>query len=62
MATRLDGNVRKATANSVKAAQRSAESRKCPECQRKSAMVYFNDGVVAGSECRWCGFARSIDL
>jgi Zn ribbon nucleic-acid-binding protein len=61
MATRQDGNVRKATPNSIKAAQRSAESRQCPQCGRKSAMVAFDYDIVFGSECRWCGFARSYE-
>jgi Zn ribbon nucleic-acid-binding protein len=59
MATYLDGNVRKATANTVRAMQRSAESRRCPQCQRKSAMVRFSESTCFGSACRWCGHARA---
>lgn len=51
MATYNDGNVRKATANTVTAMRRSAERRQCPECGRKSAMVRTDDGRF----CRWCG-------
>lgn len=57
MATRQDGNVRKATANSVKAAARSAESRQCPKCGRKSALRFYSDDLMFGTACRWddCG-------
>jgi hypothetical protein len=53
MATYQDGNVRKATANTVKAMHRSAESRKCPECGRKSALKFLSDEVKFGRYCRW---------
>ena len=58
MATYRDGNVRRATPNSVKAARRSAESRKCPQCQRKSAMKFHSDDFGFGSTCRWCGHSN----
>jgi hypothetical protein len=35
----LDGNRNRATPNSRKAAARSAENRRCPKCQRKSALT-----------------------
>jgi hypothetical protein len=53
MATRLDGNVRKATANTVTAMKRSAASRQCPECGRKSALVH--DAEYRQTACRWTG-------
>lgn len=58
MATVQSGGVRKATANSVKAAQRSAESRQCPKCGRKSALRYHADDLMYGAACRWadCGY------
>lgn len=37
---------------------RSAESRKCPECNRKSAMKFQTDETMFGSYCRWCGYER----
>ena len=55
MATYLDGAVRKATPNTVKAMRRSAESRECPECGRKSAMQFHSDDFGFGRTCRWCG-------
>lgn len=51
MATYLDGNRRRATPNTVTAMKRSAESRKCPECGRKSALRY--DVELGASYCRW---------
>lgn len=53
MATYLDGNVRKATANTVAAQQRSAQRRQCPKCGRKSALVRFSDDEAFGRYCRW---------
>lgn len=44
MATYQSGNVRKATSNSVKAAERSAKSRQCPKCGRKSALKHYSGG------------------
>ena len=53
------------TANQRDAKVRSAERRKCPSCQRKSAMVRVSlpERIAerAGSVsayCRWCGFER----
>jgi len=51
MATYLDGNVRKATTNTVKAMRRSAANRRCPECGRKSALV--RDAETRATYCRW---------
>lgn len=51
MATYLDGNVRKATPNTVTAMKRSAENRRCPMCQRKSALV--RDADLRATYCRW---------
>lgn len=57
MATRLDGNVRKATANTVTSMARSADRRQCPECGRKSALVSdrqdWGDRIVIVTACRW---------
>lgn len=53
MATFLDGNVRRATANTVTAMKRSAERRKCPKCGRKSALVRVSEDWGRGSVCRW---------
>lgn len=53
MATRQDGNVRKATTNTVKAMERSAKSRQCPKCGRKSALVTYSDDLMFGRACRW---------
>lgn len=59
MATYQDGNVRRATDNSRKAASASASARQCPQCKRKSALVRFSDPSVGhGSECRWCGWSN----
>lgn len=51
MATYLDGNVRKATANTVTSMKRSAEHRRCPLCDRKSALV--RDPEMRATYCRW---------
>ena len=63
MATYLDGNVRKATANTVRAMRRSAESRQCPQCGRKSAMVRFSEDWAYGRQCRWddCRYGEWTD-
>ena len=53
MATYLDGNVRKATANTVTAMKRSAATRRCPECGRKSALI--RDHEYRQTACRWSG-------
>lgn len=62
MATRLDGNVRKATANTVTSMRRSAANRQCPKCGRKSALVRM-PGQDIISACRWadrglCDYVR----
>lgn len=36
----------------------SAESRRCPECNRKSATSFFSDESGFGRRCRWCGWER----
>jgi hypothetical protein len=61
MATYQDGNVRRATDNSITAAQRSAASRKCPKCQRGAALVYVED--IGARVCRWpgCGYSASAE-
>lgn len=61
MATYRDGNVHRATPNTVAAMRRSAEARRCPHCDRKSAMgaeQRVDDGFMRTSEraCRWCGY------
>lgn len=58
MATFQNGSVRTATANSVKAAARSAASRQCPKCGRKSALRSHSDDFCYGTACRWedCGY------
>ena len=40
----------------------SAESRRCPHCNRKSAMSRVYNEYVSASVCRWCGYARGRDL
>lgn len=62
MATYRDGNVHRATPNTVAAMRRGAESRRCPNCNRKSAMgaeQRTDDGWMCTRErtCRWCGFS-----
>ncbi|WP_280448430.1 hypothetical protein [Nocardia brasiliensis] len=60
MATSQSGGVRKATANTVTAMQRNAESRRCPKCNRKSALKFHSDEHGFGSYCRWddCDYDR----
>lgn len=53
MAIRRNSTVREATTNTVEAMRRSAESRQCPECKRKSALCRYDDGMFSGSYCRW---------
>lgn len=53
MATFQSGSVRRATANSVAAAERSAANRQCPKCGRKSALKFHSDEVMYGNACRW---------
>lgn len=59
MATYQSGNVRKATPNTVTAMVRSAESRRCPKCRRKSALKFHSDDTCFGHYCRWadCGWS-----
>jgi hypothetical protein len=58
MATYQDGNVRHATANTVTAMKRSAKTRQCPKCGRKSALKFVSDEWMFASACRWrdCGY------
>lgn len=53
MATYRDGNVRKATPNTITAMQRSATGRQCPKCRRKSAVKRHEDELGSGSYCRY---------
>lgn len=41
-----------------KAMRRIAESRRCPQCQRKMALTFYADEYSYGSYCRWetCGY------
>lgn len=55
MATFQNGNRRSATQNTVTSMKRSAESRQCPKCRRKSALIREVD-TEAGTIitiCRW---------
>jgi hypothetical protein len=55
MSTYRNGSVRTATPNSVTAAKRSAENRRCPACGRKSALRWCieRNGKLMGWRCRW---------
>lgn len=53
MATDKSSNTNKATANTRKAAARSAENRRCPKCNRKSALKFISDEYAFGHVCRW---------
>jgi hypothetical protein len=53
MATYTSGGVRKATTNTVKAMARSAATRQCPKCDRKSALKFVSDEQGFGFFCRW---------
>lgn len=46
------------TANQRAAKIRSAEKRRCPECQRKAAMVKTPESYEIRAYCRWCGYQR----
>lgn len=46
------------TANQRAAKVRSAERRKCPACDRKSAMVRVEPPDAVSEYCRWCGHER----
>lgn len=60
MARYTDGGRSKATPNTVKAMQRSAEKRRCPKCGRGSALKHHSDEYSYGSYCRWedCDYER----
>lgn len=54
MGNGIDGSGRN-TDNLVKAAIRSARSRQCPACGRKSALVRVDEeGGFRYRYCRWC--------
>lgn len=42
------------SANFSTAMKRSAESRQCPSCGRKSATSRVDDGYYRWTQCRWC--------
>jgi hypothetical protein len=46
------------TANQRAAKVRSAERRRCPSCQRKSAMVKTPESPEVRAYCRWCGHEK----
>lgn len=56
MATFQDGGVRRATSNTKTAMRRSAVSRQCPQCKRKSALRFISDEYGFGHACRWCPY------
>jgi Zn ribbon nucleic-acid-binding protein len=39
-------------------AKRSADSRKCPKCNRKSALKHYGDSQVSFSYCRYCDYGK----
>ena len=43
----------KRSANFRTAMSNSAENRRCPKCDRKSAVVRFSDELGSGRYCRW---------
>lgn len=52
---------RKATANQLDSMRRSAEARRCPKCQRKSALsarFVLDDG--SARKCLFCGHECGI--
>lgn len=55
MATYTSGGRKRATANTVTAMERSAKTRQCPDCGRKSALVRYSDEIMYGTACRYCG-------
>lgn len=63
MATYQDGNVRRATPNTVTSMKRSAENRRCPACGRKSALKRVPDEMGSVTYCRWdgCRYERVFD-
>lgn len=38
--------------------KRLAEARRCPKCNRKSALSKRKDGEYVEVNCRYCGFSR----
>jgi hypothetical protein len=44
--------------SALAAARRSAERRKCPKCERKSALRSVSNDFAFGTACRWsdCGY------
>lgn len=63
MATHVNGGRRTATANTVTAMRRSAESRRCPQCGRGSALKFHSDQHSFGRYCRWadCDYSTMRD-
>lgn len=53
MATYASGGSRRATPNTVTAMRRSAESRKCPVCGRKSGLTQYRGEFFSVRYCRW---------
>jgi hypothetical protein len=53
MALVKGGSTNRATTNTVVAMSRSAASRQCPKCNRKSALKFLSDEYQSGSYCRW---------
>lgn len=49
----------KRSANFGKAMQRSAEHRRCPKCNRKSALCRVYEDGVRLTYCRWCGYEKT---
>lgn len=45
--------------NFSEAMKRSAENRRCPECDRKSALCRVYEDGVGLTYCRWCGYQRT---
>ena len=44
--------------------KRLAEENRCPQCQRKSALKFYDLSKIAGypktcRKCRWCGYVKS---
>jgi len=53
MATNTSGGNSRATRNTQIAMTFSAESRRCPKCNRKSALKFHTDDYSYGTFCRW---------
>lgn len=42
--------------NVSRAMKASAERRRCPNCDRRSAIVKYGDDSSYVKKCRWCGY------